>query len=110
MKLTNSIKKTLFTAAVVIGISACSHTPVTQEFPDTASPRDEVSKLEADIQTALTAQADVLSPHNFREALASLDDAKKSLDKQRDAKDTLSDVAQGRAYLKQATEFAKTAQ
>src|SRR5688500_11785580 len=106
-KLISSIKNTLFTTAVVLGISACSHTPVTQDCPDTASTREEVTKLEADMNIALAAQADVLSPNNFGKAQESLDEAKKSLEKQRDAKDTLSDIAQGRAYLKQANEFAK---
>jgi OmpA-OmpF porin, OOP family len=107
MKSINVIKNLLLTTCAVLAVSACSHTPVTQEFPETASPREEVSKLEADIQIALGAQTDVLAPQNFKHARESLDDAKKSLDKQRDAKETLSEVALGRAYLRQANEFSK---
>lgn len=110
MKSNNKFQHILLTTALLGFLSACSQTPVAQEFPATASARDEVSKLELDMSTALENQFDVLSPSNFKKALSYTNDAKKNLDKQRDAKDTLEDVAKGRAYLKQANEFAKIAQ
>jgi OOP family OmpA-OmpF porin len=90
-------------------MSACSHGPVVQEFADTANPTVEVGNLNSDINTAITNQVDVLSPKNFNEVNSSLQSAKKNLEKNKDAKKTLHEVAEGRAYLTIANQFSKTA-
>lgn len=107
MKCTNRVFKTLFLTIAVLSVSACSHGIAVQEFADTASPREEVTKLDTDMNTALHDQVNVLSPNNFEQAQDSLKEAKTSLDKQGSAQDTLHCVAQGRAYLNRANEFAQ---
>ncbi len=109
MKNINRSTKAFFLTSLAAGLVACSHGPTVQEFADTASPNDEVAKLATEMNTALANQVNVLSPHNFKEAQESLQDAKKSLDKQHSAKDILHDVAQGHAYLNRASEFTQLA-
>lgn len=87
--------------------AACSTTPVVENFPVGTNPTDEVQKLEADISAAAANQVDVLAPKNFDEARESLKDAKKDLEDKDDAKDVLAEVAEGRAYLKLANDYAK---
>jgi OmpA-OmpF porin, OOP family len=92
----------LFTAFLILN---CSSTPVYQAFPVTASPMEELSKLETDLQSARNAQAAVLAPENFKKAQASYEDAVKSISKSRSAKDSLDDIAKSRAYLERSMNF-----
>lgn len=95
-------------AAFLSVAAACSTTPPVENFPVDANPTDEVRKLETDLDQASVDQLDVLSPKNYEEARDSLKDAKKGLEKKKDATDVLEDVAVGRAYLRQAQSFAKS--
>lgn len=109
----NNLKITqFFPIFLIAGLSACSTAPSIQEFPDTASPRDEVTRFDADLTAAIAAQVNVLAPSSFGEAENSLKAAKKSLDRQsesRDSKQTLHEVAVGRAWLNRSQEFARLA-
>src|SRR4051812_45057643 len=107
MKVINRMKKFLFLSSVVLGMLGCSHGPEVQDFPDTASPKEEVTILETDMNVAIENQINILSPYNFKEAQDALKDAKKSLDKQKSAKDTLHLAAVGRTYLNRSNEFAQ---
>ncbi|MGK5085503.1 hypothetical protein WDW37_19620 [Bdellovibrionota bacterium FG-1] len=75
---------TIFLSTLLAIFSGCSHGPAIQDLPDTASPKDEVTQLDTEINKALEAQVDVLSPYNFKHAQESLQDAKESLDKQKE--------------------------
>jgi outer membrane protein OmpA-like peptidoglycan-associated protein len=90
----------------VFVLGGCSSGPPIQEIPNTANVAEELQKFNADMNEAAADQVNVLSPRNFKEALASLEDAKTGLEKQYDSKDILYDVATGRAYLKRAQEVA----
>lgn len=94
-------------AAFAFVLPSCSHGPAIQEFSDTASPSDEVAKLDSDMNSATALQVNVLAPRSFKKAQDSLEDSKESLAKQKDAKNTLLRVAEGRAYLNRANEFAQ---
>lgn len=104
-----TITRPMLFAVLATGLAACSSGPTIQEYSNTANPTEEISKLDADIGSALTRQTDVLAPYNFRKALNARDDAKKSLDKQRSSKDTLEMVAKSRAYLQRSNNFADVA-
>lgn len=95
---------TIFIMAMVI---SCSRAPVTQDFTDTASATQELKNLQSDIQMARTDQVNVLAPTNFAKAEEYLKDAQKSIDKEKSEKKSLHLIAQSRAYLTQATGFAK---
>ncbi len=87
--------------------AACSTTPAVENFPVDANPTDEVKKLETDLDKAVINQVDVLAPKNYGDARDAWKGAKKHLEGKDNAKDVLAEVAEGRAYLKRAEEFAK---
>lgn len=99
--------KVLLTLTLILSISSCSNTPVVQDFSTTSSATEEYGKFESDLKTASEKQVNVLSPKNFSHAEEYLKDAQKSLNNQKDAKDTLQLVAKGRAYLNRANQFAQ---
>jgi OOP family OmpA-OmpF porin len=99
----------LGTTAALIALVSCSHAPVVQEFPDTASPSEEATRFEEQLSDALRQQVNVLSPENYAEAQDSLSQAKRQIEKQKDAKDSLHSIAEGQAYLKRANAFAELA-
>lgn len=92
----------------LIFLSACSHGPKIQELSDSASPSEEIQKLDADMRAALAQQANVLAPRSFEQAQSALDGAKKGHDKGRDSKDILHKISEGRAYLNRTNELAIT--
>ena len=101
----NGIATAVF-AAVLSVMSSCSHGPAVQEFSESADPAAEINALDSDMALAVTNQVDVLAPKNFEEANDALISAKKSYDKQSKPKNTLHQVAVGRAYLRNANEYA----
>lgn len=90
-------------------LSACSHKLPVKEYPETASPREEVNSLDADLQIAKDKQVDAFSPNHFQEAFEHLDSAKQGLRRQKESKKVLHEVAEGRAHLNRANEVTKTA-
>lgn len=96
-------------ALIILFIAACSSTPPVRDFPVTANPMEEISKLEQEIKTAQTNQVDVLSPQNFKEAQEALEDARTNATKGRSAADTLHYVAVGKSYLDNANAVAAVA-
>lgn len=109
MKSLPSLQKNLLMASVLTAMTACSSGPTVQEFPVSASPTEEISKLENDMSTAELNQVGVLAPENFQDARDALNDAKKMSSKGKDAEDTLYKVAVGRAYLSSANAAAEVA-
>jgi OmpA-OmpF porin, OOP family len=108
ISISNSIK-TIGLGVAVSFLASCSHTPAIQEFSDTADASAEVTQLENDMARDMREQVDVLAPTNFKKASNSLSSARKSLDQQKDSKDTLHLVAVGRAYLNRANVYAGVA-
>jgi OmpA-OmpF porin, OOP family len=95
-----------FTAFLILN---CSSKPVYQEFSATASPTEELSRLERDLNEATKAQANVLSPDNYEEAKEAFEDAQKSIAEQKSPKDSLHYIAKSRAYLKRSLNFTSLA-
>jgi outer membrane protein OmpA-like peptidoglycan-associated protein len=83
-------------------LTSCSSGIQVQEIPSTANVTQEFQSFAMDMSISANNQANVLSPKNFKEAERSLNNARLSLEKQKDPKDTLHEIATGRAYLKQA--------
>ena len=100
------LKKNLILALVVSILASCSSKPVIQEYPESASPSDEISSLEQDMSAAKRDQVNILAPTNYSYAKDALEDAKVSLKKQKQPKTTLYQVAKSRAYLKRSKDFA----
>ncbi len=89
------------------GIEGCSTAPKVQEFAATANSADEVQSLVGDMQTALEGQVDVLAPSAYRQADKALKAALSDQKNGKDAKDILHEVAEGRAQLNRANQFAE---
>ena len=85
--------------------AACAHEPAIQELAPASIPSEEVTKLEGELNQGLTEQLDVLAPGNYAKATEALQDAKKGIKSQDDAKDVLHDIAVSKAYLAKARTF-----
>lgn len=107
MKFEKRFLTTITLTALVATAFACSHGPTLQEYPDTANAREEVTKLESDVNVARNNQVDVLAPKSFQEVVVSLEDSKRSLEKQKSDKVVLHQVAEARGYFKRALAFAE---
>lgn len=100
------VTRVLLLGALVVVYASCSSSPKVQEFPDTANPTAELRVLNQEMKVAADAGADVLSPTNFEEAKEHSKEAKKIIERQGKSKDALHHVAEGKAYLKLANQFA----
>lgn len=107
MKFEQDHVKILLLGALMGGLTACSHGPVVQSYPETTNPYEKVQHLEKDIRAANEKQVNVLSPRNFKSAQESLADAQKGLIRQKNNKDILRQIAEGWVYLDRANAFAK---
>ncbi|MBC7537974.1 MAG: OmpA family protein [Bacteriovorax sp.] len=85
----------------------CSRSPPVQETPKTVNVVEEFKSLNADMNSALANQVDVLSPRNFHVATEYLDDARKSIEKQKVPSETSHQITIARSYLNRANEAAK---
>lgn len=117
MKIINHLYKSAVTSAVLmsatvalgLALSACSQRPIVQEFPNTASAREEVERLESDMAAAKLIQMDVFAPKSYSSAKEDSIRARAYLNSQRSEKETLDQVAEARAYLKNAEKFTQLA-
>src|SRR5438270_403435 len=103
----NKIMRHVVALTFLAAMAGCSSAPKIQEFADTANPSDEVQRFANDMQTAVERQVDALSPVAFRQADKSLKSAIIAREKGKDAKDILHSVAEGRAQLNRANQFAE---
>lgn len=90
---------------MIMVLGSCSSGIQVQEIPNTANVSQELQAFETDMSIAAVNQTNVLSPNNFKEAEKSLKYARESLEKQKAPKETLHQIATGRAYLKRANEI-----
>lgn len=105
----DKITKNFLMTIVITVFVACSSRPVVHDFPPSANPAQEIALLEKDLTTAKEKQVDILSPKNFQEAQASLEDARKKFFNGKDSQLTLHEVAIGRSYLQNANNIAVVA-
>ncbi|MDD4973735.1 MAG: OmpA family protein [Bacteriovorax sp.] len=87
---------------IFLFFGGCSSGQLNNEIPNIANVAQEFKSLDTDMNTALANQVDVLSPRNFHVANEYLEDARKSLEKQIDPKETLNQIATARTYLNRA--------
>lgn len=73
------------------------------------NPIEHINRLDNDIGNARKNQANVLAPISFAKAEASLNDAKKALDRGGELSEILEKIAYGRAQLQNAEEMAQLA-
>lgn len=95
----------IFIAALVAG---CTGMPLSlEQIPLSASPSQEVGRLEQRLETARKADTQSLAPRWFARAEGSLDEAQRHLAKGEAVEEILRHVAEGLAQLERAEEFAE---
>lgn len=81
---------------------ACTSLVKKADIPVTANPKDEISKLEADIQSAVAENIDVLASDDFKKSKKWLSRAKSGIESKDQQDEILDSLRQGRGYLTQA--------
>lgn len=90
----------ILTALLIAGCSSVRKA----EYPATADPATEVSKLTEDIEKSVGMQADVVAPKEIRKSQENLKDARKEL-ADGDMDDFWEEMAESRGYLNRAQEL-----
>ena len=94
----NFTKTSVLAIFMSLTISACSSGPKA-DISANASPTEEATRLEADINAANNAQYDVLAPTEFANSEKMFSKAKDSIRKGDKQKDSLDYLSQSRGYL-----------
>jgi len=108
---TKTLKPTMPTIKMlVLGIGAslmfgCSSVEMA-DIPATANPREEIVKLQSEINVATTKNVDVLASDKFSKSQKYLNDAKVGLEKGDDQSDVLDDLRRAKGSLNEA--YAET--
>jgi outer membrane protein OmpA-like peptidoglycan-associated protein len=92
------------TAALIAG---CASGIKKVEIPSTASPSEEISQLETDINAGYNSQYDVLAEDSFAKARKYLDKAKSDMNRGKKQETILEDVGYARAYLNRTRDIGE---
>lgn len=100
------IKNQFKTFLLVLGISTalmvgCA-TVKMADIPATANPREEITKLDSEINTAVTENIDVLSHREFKKSKDYLAKAKEGLEDGKSQSSILDSLRKGKGYLNEA--------
>lgn len=108
------IKRNASSIVLALGLSlsfavlvSCSSGVQKADIPTSADPREEVSKLENDIGTAITKNIDVLAADEFKKSRSSLNKAKSAMSDGKSQSNVLDTLRTGRGHLQAA--YAKSA-
>ncbi len=102
LKKNGILNKVIKFCVVSILATACSSNVKKADIPSTAIPAQEISKLDADINSAVLKNVDVLAKSEFNSAVKWFDDAKSDLENKKSQEQILNDVRTGRGYLEKA--------
>jgi len=104
-------KKISIMAALIIALfflSACGGTQLkVKQIPMSENPTEQINRLDNDLRNARNNQINVLSPQWFAKAEKSFNAAVKDRNRGAALSDILKNIAESRAQLKRAEEFAK---
>ncbi|MBX3021127.1 MAG: OmpA family protein [Bdellovibrionales bacterium] len=98
--------------ALVAGlfVGACASKSYKVDMPATAVPSEEISRLDADINSGFAAHYDVLAPKEFGKAQSWQKEAKSDLADGESQKEILDDIGYARGYLAKAKQEAEARQ
>lgn len=103
--------KALGVGSCVAILAACAHHDVKKAtISSTASPSDEIARMESAIQEARNQEVNLLSPQYFEKSEKSLNEAKEDYQDKESNKEILENVAYSEAYLDKAREVASRSQ
>lgn len=94
--------KAIFYILVIVMFAACAHKPPIEKIDENANVDNEILSLDGEINASAANQENVISPTNFKNAQLALREAKEAQGKGKKAKDVLSKVALGKAYIQKA--------
>ena len=80
-------------------LSACSQNSPIPDYPDSANPSDEISKLESELSSSCDQHAKLLAPSSYQKASKFLDDAKDKRDSGKSSQSIFKVLGQSRSYL-----------
>jgi len=81
---------------------ACSTGGKKANIPSNADPKEEISKLEVDIRTAISKNVDVLAPDEFENCNEWLSEARSDFAAKKNQEEILEDLRKSRGFLEQA--------
>ncbi len=100
----------IFLNALVLGFGgllSCTNVPKVTDYPNDADPSTELARVEADMQTSVQQQVEVISPTSFGEAKSYLEEARTGRNKNQNQSKILHNIAVSRAYLQKANDVSK---
>lgn len=98
----NSVHSNIAFGAITLLAIGCSSGIKKSDIDKTANPFEEISKLDAGIQTGYDNQYDVLANEDFSKSIDRLNDAKEALRDHKDQAEVLEEIAYSRSYLDRA--------
>jgi outer membrane protein OmpA-like peptidoglycan-associated protein len=93
-----------FCASAILG---CAPGVKKADIASTANPKEEVSKLNNDLKSAVTKNIDILAASEFKESKRYLTKAKTAIEEGKNQEGTLESLRIGRGYLDKAYEVAQ---
>lgn len=96
------LRNRLMIGVAIFVMAGCNSTPPKAEIAGTAVPQEEVTKLDTDIQNAISSHADVLAPKDLKAAQGWLKEAKEDLADNQKQEEIIDDVRKGRGFLSRA--------
>ncbi len=107
------IKKNWYSVIFVFSVCftmllGCASGVKMADIPATADPREEISKLETDIQSAVTKNVDVLAAEDFQQSQTYLTKAKRSIEDEKSQSKVLDSLRTSRGYLQKAMTLSQT--
>jgi OmpA-OmpF porin, OOP family len=85
----------------------CASSTAYIDYPATASPSEEISRLKVDLDDAKVSHIHVLSPKNYEKAIDAYDDAVTSIERGRAPARSLRYISISRAHLQKSVDVAK---
>ncbi len=100
------LRNILMVGASLLLMAGCSSNAPRADIPASAVPQEEISKLNSDIESAISNHADVLAPKDIQEAQKWAKEAQKDLADNDKQEEILDDVRKGRGHLARAQSLA----
>lgn len=106
MNASNILFKPMMGLAALTLVTACAGKIKKADIADTANPRDEIARLEKDLQDARSRDVDVLAEKDFKKSEKWVSDAKEDLADGKKQEKILDDVRYAQSYLNEANQTA----
>lgn len=100
-------RKLIIVGLTMLATAGCSSNSPKADISAGASPQEELTKLDQDINAGIQKHADVLAEDDFKEAQKYLKEAKEDIASKESQKEILDDLRKGRGFLDRAIKTAE---